>query len=192
LFINEDKLDTETTLENVFNSPIVPYLKKDYYVLLNTVKENLDNLVELDIAVKVENILNPYLEAYAFNYKDKMYLYTKDVRTGSSFYQYESVNELINDVRKELDYDLTPFYENKLSKEMKKLRKLEDNEKIIENKLKGVKESIDELLENKELLESNEELRLTYDNLLIYKHQLNKKLGELKAEKTRYKKYLIK
>jgi hypothetical protein len=188
LFINEEKLDTETTLENIFNSPIVPYLKKDYYVLTNTLKENLKSLVELDVAVKVNNILNPYLEAYAFNYKDKIYLYSKDMRTGSSFYQYESVNELITDIKKELDYDLTPFFENKLSKELKKLRSLEDKEKILEKKIKDANNSIDMMKENAELLESDKDMKLTFDNLLIYRHQLQKKLNELKDQKIQFKK----
>lgn len=192
LMINEEKLDTETTLENIFNSPIIPYLKKDYYILLNSLKENLNNVVELDVALKIDNILNPHLEAYAFNYKDKMYLYTKDARTGSSFYQYESVNELIRDVKKELDYDLTPFFENKLSKEMKKLRSLEDKEKVLENKIKDVQDSIDELLNEKELLENDKNLKLTFDNLLLYKHQLNGKLNELKDYRTQYRKYTVK
>lgn len=192
LYINNEKLDTETTLENVFNSPIIPYLKKDYYVLLNTLKENLNNMVELDVAIKVDNILNPYYEAYAFNYKDKMYLYSTDQRTGSSFYQYESVNELIRDIKKELDYDLTPFFENKLSKEMKKLRSLEDKEKVLEGKIKDANESIDELQNVPELLESSKDLKLTFDNLLLYKHQLNEKLNELKNYRTQYRKISLK
>jgi len=156
MFINEEKLDSETTLENVFNSPIIPYLKRDYFMLINTLKENLNNLVELDIALKVTNILNPYLEAYAFNYKDKMYLYNKDIRTGSSFYAYESVNELINDIKKDLDYDLTHFFENKLSKELKQLKTLEDKEKSIELKIKDINEAIDELKNESSLLESDQ------------------------------------
>jgi len=192
LYINEEKLDAETTLENVFNSPIVPYLKKDYYVLLNTLKENLNNMVELDVAIKIDNILNPHYEAYAFNYKDKMYLYSKDMRTGSSFYQYESVNELIRDIKKDLDYDLTPFFENKLSKEMKKLRTLEDKEKVLESKIKDVQDSLDELQNVPELLESSADLKLTFNNLLLYKHQLNGKLNELKNYRTQYRKITLK
>lgn len=192
LLINGDELDAETTLENVFNSPIIPYLKKDYYVLLNTVKENLNNMVELDIALRVDNILNPYLEAYAFNYKDKIYLYSKDKRTGSSFYQYESVNELIQDIKKELDYDLTPFYENKLSKEMKKLRSLEDKEKVLEGKIREVDESINLMKENSNDLKSDKDFKLTFDNLLLFRHQLHKKINEIKDRKTQFKKSLIK
>jgi len=191
LFINEEKLDPETTLENVFNSPIIPYLKRDYFMLINTIKENLNNLVELDISLKVTNILNPYLETYAFNYKDKIYCYNKDIRTGSSFYQYESVNELINDIKKDLDCDLTYFFENKLSKEMKQLKTLEDKEKSIELKIKDVKESIDELKNEHALLESDKNLKLTFDNLLVHKHNLYKELNKIKDEKIQFKKTLI-
>ena len=192
LYINNEKLDSDTSLDNIFNSPIVPYLKKDYFLLLNTLKENIDNIVEFDIALRVDNILNPYLETYAFNYKDKMYLYSNDKRTGSSFYQYESVSELVNDIKKELDYDLTHFYENKLSKEMKKLRGLEDKEKVLESKIKEVKESISELSQESELLEYNKDLKMTFDNLLIYKHQLNEKLNKLRDQKIQYRKHTLK
>lgn len=192
LMINNEKLDMETTLENIFNSPIIPYLKKDYYLLLNTLKENLNNMVELDVCMSVQNIIKPYLEAYVFNYKDKMYFYSKDLRLGSSFYQYESVNELITDVRKELDYDITPFFENKLSKEMKNMRTLEDKEKILENKIREVQDSIDEFLNEKELIENDKNLNLTFNNLLLYKHGLNKELNKLKDFKTQYRKIKIK
>ena len=192
LFINEEKLDAETTLENIFNSPIVPYLKRDYFVLIDTLKENLNKLVELDIALKVTNILNPYLETYVFNYKNNMYSYNKDIRTGSSFYQYESVNELINDVKKELDFDLTYFFENKLSKEMKKLKTLEDKEKLIEGKIRDANEAIEELKAEQALLESDKKLKLTFDNILIHRHNLYKELNEARNEKIQFKKTLVK
>jgi len=192
LFINEEKLDPETTLENVFNSPIIPYLKRDYFMLINTLKENLNNLVELDIALKVTNILNPYLESYVFNYKDKMYKYDKDIRTGSSFYAYESVNELVNDIKKDLDFDLTHFFENKLSKEMKQLKTLEDKEKSIELKIKDLNEAIDELKNEHELMEKDKDLKLTFDNFLVHRHNLYKELNKTKDQKIQFKKSLIK
>jgi hypothetical protein len=191
LFINEEKLDAETSLENIFNSPIIPYLKRDYFLLLNTIKENLNNLVELDIALKITNILNPYLESYAFNYKNKMCLYSRDIRTGSSFYQYESVNELINDVKKDLDYDLTHFYENKLSKEMKQIKTLEDREKSIELDIKDVNEAIDEMKNHQALIERNEDLKLSFDNLLTHRHVLYQELNKTRDQKTQYKKAMI-
>ena len=188
LLINGEKADKETTLENVFNSPLVPYLKRDYYVMLAAVKENLNKFVELDIALRVTNIVQPFLEYYALNYKDKMYLYVKDQRVGSSLYEYNSVNELIHDVQKNLDADLTHFYENKLSKELQYLRKLEDKEQSIQKKIEEVNESIDLLKADEKLLESDEQLKNAFDNLLIYKHQLIKNKNLITNQKTASKK----
>lgn len=192
IYLNNEKADKETTLESLFNSPLVPYLKRDYYVLLEAVKENIDKFMELDIALKVINPVKPQLEAYCFNYKDNLYLYNKDSRTGSAFFKYENATELIRDIEKELDYDVSKFYENKLSKEVKELRKLEDKEKNINIKINDVNESIEMLSEDKELLENSEELRVTMNNLLSYKQQLTKSLNDVKAEKTSAKKSLLK
>lgn len=191
LFINDEKLDSDATLENIFNSPIVPYLRKDYYMIINALKENISNLVELDVAVKVENVLCPYLELYAFNYKDKMYLYHKDTRVGNSFYQYDSVNELVRDVQKELDYDLSYFYENKLSKELKKIRGLEDKEKTVDIKIKEVNEAIDILKEDNVLLETDEKSRTLFNNLLLYRDKLYRQRNILTERKDSFKKTFI-
>ena len=191
LYINEEKLDPETTLESIFSSPIIPWLKKDYFMITNTVKENIDKILELDIALRIHNILQPTLECYVFNYQDKMYLYSKDARTGSGFYEYESVTELINDIRKDLDFDVTHFFENKLSKELKKIKTLEDNEKVIESKIKDATNAIDELKYENELLESDSNLKLLFNNLLTHRQNLYVELNQLKDEKTQFKKSLV-
>jgi len=191
LYINEEKLDPETTLESIFSSPIIPWLKKDYFMITNTVKENIDKILELDIALRIHNILQPTLECYVFNYQDKMYLYSKDARTGSGFYEYESVTELINDIRKDLDFDVTHFFENKLSKELKKIKTLEDKEKVIESKIKDATNAIDELKYENELLESDSNLKLLFNNLLTHRQNLYVELNQLKDEKTQFKKSLV-
>lgn len=191
ILLNEEKLDKETTIETLFNSPIIPYLKKDYYNLIESTINNLDKFVELDVALKVSNLLNPFTESVVFNYKDKMYLYNKDQRSGSRFYAYENASEIIRDVQKELDYDLTHFYENKLSKEMKTLRGLEDREQQIDIKLQDVNESINMINENVELLNESKELQLTKSNLLVYKHKLTEQLNNIKSEKTKARKIII-
>lgn len=191
LFINNEKLDDDATLENIFNSPIVPYLRKDYYMIINALKENVSDLVELDVVLKVENVLNPHLELYAFNYKDKMYTYQKDTRVGNSFYQYDSVNELIRDVQKDLDYDLTYFYENKLSKELKQIRGLEDKEKSIDIKIKETNEAIDLLKEENGLLESDSKSMTLFNNLLLYRDKLYKQKNIITERKNNYKKTFI-
>jgi hypothetical protein len=191
LYVNEEKLDPETTLESIFASPIIPYLKKDYFLMVNAVKENISNIIELDIALKVYNMLQPTLECFVFNYKDNMYLYSKDARTGSAFYQFESVSELINEIRKELDFDVTHFFENKLSKEMKKIKTLEDKEKVIEAQIIDNSNAIDELKYEKALLESDKSLKLLFDNLLRMREGLYQELNKIKDEKTQFKKSLV-
>lgn len=183
LFLNEEKADVESNLENIFNSPIIPYLKKDYFMILKAVNENLDKFVDLDVAIKVSNLAKPFLEAVAINYKDSMYLYSVDKRTGSRFYQYESVNTMINDIRKELDYDVTTFFENKLSKELKHLKALEDREQKIENKIKETNEAIDMLKSEGELMKNDKNLKIAFDNLLIVKHNLIKESQKIKNDK---------
>lgn len=192
IFLNGEKLDKETTLETLFNSPVIPYLKRDYYNLIESTINNLKKFVELDVALKVTNLLNPFTESVCFNYKDKMYIYNKDARTGSKFYAYENASELIHDVQKELDYDLTHFYENKLSKELKTLRGLEDREQQIDIKLQDVNESIKMLAENEELMKENKELKLTYNNLLVYKHKLTLEMNDIKSKKSAARKTLLK
>jgi hypothetical protein len=191
LFLNEEKVDKGTSLENVFNSPIIPYVKKDYYLVLNTVKENLDKFVELDIALKNTNILNPFLECYVFNYKDKNYVYSIDKRVGSSFFEYESVNQLITDVQKDLDYDLSNFFENKLSTELKHMKKLEEREQEIEMKIKEVNESIQDLKDVETLMNEDPQLKAAFDNLLIHKHNLTKSLNNVKADRLEARKKMF-
>lgn len=191
MYLNGEKLDKETTLETLFNSPIIPYLKKDYYNLVEATLNNMDKFVELDVALKVSNLLNPFTESVVFNYKDKMYIYNKDNRTGSRFFAYENASELIHDVQKELDYDLSHFYENKLSKELKSLRGLEDKEQQINIKLQDVNESLRMLNENLDLLEESKELKLTHNNLLVYKHKLTTELNQIKENKSQARKTLL-
>jgi hypothetical protein len=85
--------------------------------------------------LRVNNLVNPYLELFAFNYKNTTFVYRVDERYGNSFFKYESALELVNEVRNELNYDLTYFYENKLDKELIVKRKLEDKEREITMKL---------------------------------------------------------
>ena len=124
LFINDDEMNEETTLESVFDSPIIPIVNKNFYPVLLEVSKNLDKFVELDVVKRVNNLINPYLEIFAFNYKNNTYLYRCDERYGNSFFKYESALELVNEVRNELNYDLTYFYENRLDKELIVKRKL--------------------------------------------------------------------
>jgi hypothetical protein len=142
IFINEDKLNDESTLESIFSSPVIPIVNKNFYPLIQEVSKNMDSFVELDVVRRVTNLVNPTLEAFAFNYKNNVYLYRCDERYGYSLFKYESAIELVNDVRNELNFDLTYFYEKKLDKELVSKRKLEDKERQVELKLEDVKFNI--------------------------------------------------
>ena len=191
VFLNEEKLDKETTLENLFNSKIIPWLKKDYYVLSTTAAQNIDKFVDLDIALKLENALHPHLECYVINYQDKMYAYNNDARTGSAFYEYNSASDLINDVQRELDYDLTKFLDNKLSKEVKHLRTLEDKEMEVKESIKQIDEGLALLKEHEELVNEDENLKKTFNNLLLSKHELYENLKLIKEDKIKAKRMII-
>jgi len=190
VFINGEEADKQTTLEDLFNSPIIPMMKKNYYEVIKTVSENLDKIVELDVVQEVNNLTKALTELYVFNYKDKLYLYNVDKRTGSSFFEYDSVTQLIEDVQREMGYDVSPFLENKLSKELKQYRKLEDKEMEIETKIKEVQESLESLEGEGELLTESNELKEAFDNLVIYKEQLMKNLEKVKNQKVTERKKL--
>lgn len=137
-FINDDEMNDETTLESLFSSPVIPIVNKNFYPLLVEVSKNIDSFVELDVVKKISNLINPTLEVFAFNYKNNIFIYRCDERYGNSFFKYDSALELVNEVRNEMNYDLTYFYENKLSKELISKKKLEDKEREITLKLEDV------------------------------------------------------
>jgi hypothetical protein len=180
LFINDDEMNEETTLESLFNSPIVPIVNKNFYPIILEVSQNLDKFVELDVVKKVQNLVNPYLECFAFNYKNNTYLYRVDERYGNSFFKYESAIELVNEVRNELNYDLTYFYENKLSKEIIVKRKLEDKEREISLKLEDVQFNIEKVKNSMQLIGESEVLSTALNNLEKRKSNLETELQGVK------------
>lgn len=165
IYINDDELNKETTLESLFSSPIIPIVNKNFYPVILETSKNLDKFVELDVVKKVSNLVNPHLEAYAFNYKNATYLYRFDERYGASFYKYENAIDLVNEVKNELNFDLTYFYENKLGKEMMTKRKLEDKEREIELKLEDVKFNISKIKTSIEFIGESTVLNQALNNL---------------------------
>lgn len=183
IYINDEEADKETTLEDLFNSPMIPMMKKNLYLIVKSVADNLDKIVELDVVTKITNLAKPLTELYLFNYKSKLYLYSIDKRTGSSFFEYDSVTQLIEDVQRDMGYDVSDFVSNKLSKELKQYKKLEDKEKEIESKIKEVQESLESLESEKELLAESADLRNAFDDLILYKQELVNNLNRVKNAK---------
>jgi hypothetical protein len=179
-FINDDEMNQETTLESLFSSPIVPIVNKNFYPILLEVNKNLDKFVELDVVKRVNNLINPYLELFAFNYKNTSFVYRCDERYGNSFFKYESAIELVNEVRNELNYDLTYFFENKLSKEVIVKRKLEDKEREISLKLEDVSFNIDKVKGSIQMIGESEVLTTALKNLEKRKGNLDSELQAIK------------
>jgi hypothetical protein len=180
VFVNDDEMNEETTLESLFNSPIIPIVNKNFYPILLEVSSNLDKFVELDVVKRVNNLINPYLECFAFNYKNATFLYRCDERYGNSFFKYESALELVNEVRNELNYDLTYFFENKLGKELIVKRKLEDKEREITLKLEDVNFNIDKLKGSMKMIGESEVLTTALSNLEKRKTSLDSELNGVK------------
>jgi len=180
LYINDDELNSETTLESLFNSPIVPIVNKNFYPILLETSKNLDKFVELDVVKRVNNLVNPYLELFAFNYKNNTFVYRCDERYGNSFFKYESALELVNEVRNELNYDLTYFFENKLNKELVVKRKLEDKEREITLKLEDVQFNIEKIKGSLQMIGESEVLTTALANLEKRKTSLDSELLAIK------------
>ena len=180
LYINDDEMSQDTTLETLFSSPIVPIVNKNFYPILLEVSKNLDKFVELDVVKKVNNLVNPFLEVYAFNYKNNVFIYRCDERYGNSFFKYESALELVNEVRNELNYDLTYFYENKLNKELIVKRKLEDKEREITLKLEDVNFNIEKVKGSIKMIGESEVLSTALKNLAKRKSNLDFELQAIK------------
>ena len=172
IYINDDEMNKETTLESLFSSPIIPIVNKNFYPIILEASKNLNKFVELDVVKRVSNLVNPFLECYAFNYKNATYLYRCDERYGNSFYKYESALELVNEVRNELNFDLTFFYENKLGKELITKRKLEDKEREITLKLEDLKFNIDRVESSIKYIGESATLKQALNNLKKRKAEL--------------------
>jgi hypothetical protein len=180
IYINDDEMNKETTLESLFSSPIIPIVNKQFYPILLETSNNLSKFVEMDVVKRVNNLINPYLEVFAFNYKNATFLYRCDERYGNSFFKYESALELVNEVRNELNYDLTFFYENKLGKELISKRKLEDKEREIVLKLEDVQFNIEKVKGSIKMIGESKALNIALTNLEKRRSNLD---FELKAVK---------
>lgn len=180
IYINDDQMNDETTLESVFNSPVVPIINKNFYPMILEVSKNLDSFVELDVVKRVSNLINPTLEAYVFNYKDNTFLYRCDERYGFSFFKYESALELVNEVRNELNCDLTYFFETKLDKELIVKRKLEDKEREVTLKLEDVNFNIQKVKTSIEMMGDSEILNEALKNLEKRSEKLQLEVNSIK------------
>jgi len=183
--LNESEADKATTLESLFNSPVVPLLAKGFYPILVETFNHLDKFVIVNTVKKVTNILNSTYECYVFNFEGKISQYRVDKRLGSSYYTYENAMPLIENVIHELGADLTFFYQDQLSEESKAKIEIENKEKAVTEKLNDVEAGILAIKESGESLTDNKALETLYNSLLGRKHKLNEELKTIKKDKVK-------
>jgi len=183
LFINEDELNGESTLESVFSSPVIPIVNKNFYPIILEVSNNMGSFVELDVVKRVSNLINPTLEVFAFNFKDNIFLYRCDERYGHSFFKYDSAIELVNEVKNELNCDLTYFFEDKMGKETMSRRRLEDKEREITLKLEDVNFNISKIKGSIQLIGGTNVLNSALRNLQKRKENLDSEILAIKEVK---------
>lgn len=184
ILLNGNEKEASTTLETLFNSPIVPFMGKGFYPILNETFNNLDKFMKIDTVKRVYNIVNPAYECYVFNYNNKISQYRLDRHMGNSYYTYENAMPLIENVLHELGADLTFFYEDLLSEETKLLVNLESEEKQLLEKITDVDNAILTIkYEGDNVIKENKIVEKLYNNLLGKKHKLAEELKVIKNKK---------
>jgi len=184
IYLNESENDKGTTLETLFNSPIVPFMGKAFYPILNETFNNLDKFMKIDTVKHIYNIANSAFECFVFNYKGKISQYRIDHRSGSSFYTYENAMPLIENVMHELGADLTFFYEDLLSEELKTKVNLENQEKQLIEKLTDIENAIINIKNESQILKENKQIQTVYNSLLSKKHKISEELKIVKNKKS--------
>lgn len=183
IYLNESENDKGTTLETLFNSPIIPFMGKAYYPILNETFNNLDKFLNVDAVKHIYNLANTSFECYVFNYKGKISQYRVDHRMGSSFYAYENAMPLIENVMHELGADLTFFFEDLLSEEIKSRVKLENQEKQLLEKLTDIENAIINIKNESQILKENVAIQGVYNSLLSKKHKISEEIKVIKNKK---------
>lgn len=183
IYLNESEADKTTTLETLFNSPVIPFMGKAYYPILNETYNNLDKFMLIDSVKRVSNIINTAFECYVFNFNNKISQYRIDRYCGNSYYTFENAMPLIENVMHELGADLTFFYESLLSNELKSKIKLENEEKSVLEKIEDVNNAILKLKDETQLINENKIINNLYNSLLTKKHILSEQLKTIKNKK---------
>lgn len=182
IYINDNVKEVETTLETLFNSPVVPFESKGFYPVISETFTNLDKFANITAAKYVWNPTNTAFESIVFNFEGKFYQ-KRNGRSGSNFLKFENALPLIESIKQELGADITYFFEDVLTDEIKNKIKLEDQIKELTESINKIEESIYLIKEEKEILEEEESVKKLYQSLLVRKHKLTEKL---KVTKNKY------
>ena len=186
LYLNESETDKGTTLETLFNSPVIPFMGKAFYPIISEAINNVKLFMNLDSVKSVHNIMNSTYECFVFNYKESMYQYRIDKYSGNSYWKYENAMPLIENVMHELGCDLTFFYENQLTEELKTKIELEKQEKVLLEKLADINGGLEMIKNDGDSLKEDRVVLSLYNTLLAKQAKANKDLKAVRNEKAKF------
>lgn len=186
LFLNESETDKGTTLETLFNSPVIPFMGKAFYPIIAEAVNNIKLFMNLDSVKRVHNIMNSTYECFVFNYKESMYQYRIDKYSGNSYWKYDNAMPLIENVMHELGCDLTFFYENQLTEELKTKIELEKQEKVLLEKLADIDGSIELIKNEGNILKEDAVVASLYNTLMSKRYKANTALKAVRNEKAKF------
>lgn len=188
MYLDSQELEKETTLESLFNSPVIPFGGKAQYLIIAETLDNYKKFVVLDNVKRVSNIINSASESFIFNHSDKIYQYNVDKFAGSNAKEWPSAGAVIENVMHEFGVDVTFFYENLLSDEMKLKNEIEKRELKIQESLTNVETAIlkikDQSIEDTTLLE-NVSVKKMYNDLLSTRHKLSEEVKSLRNKRSK-------
>ncbi len=188
LYLDSQETEKETTLESLFNSAIIPFGGRGMYPIIAETLDSIKKFVILDTVKKVSNIVNSAYECYVFNHQGNIYQYSVDKFAGSNTKEWPNAQSIIENVMHDLGVDITYFYENLLSEELKLKVELEKQEMKIQENLSNIETAIlkikDQSIEDKALLE-NTSIKKMHNDLLATRHKLAEELKAVRNKKNK-------
>lgn len=182
IYLNDELVEKETTLESIFESPLVHYMQKGMYPIVLETYNSIDKFHQMDNVTLITVHSRPDLYVYAVDLKENVYCYNCS-RLGQHLYGYTAVTELLEDVQSETGFNISYMFEDRLPDEIRNIRELEDQERMIQLDIRECQEAIEEIQHNINLMEVSPELNEAYDQLQIKKLDLEKQLKEVRFKK---------
>lgn len=186
ILLNGDVAEEETTLESIYNSPVISLLGKSYYPMMAECLANLKSFVLLDTVKKASNVMNKRYECYLFNHEGQIYQYRIDSYQGNSIHKFESALAIVENVLHELGVDSTYFFESLLSDDLKKKVELDRKEVKLTEKLTNVEDAILKIKDQKKDILENKSIKLLHNSLLSERHRISEELKSVKNSKSKF------
>jgi hypothetical protein len=179
MLLNGEVADTETTLESVYQSGLIPIVNAGLLSIIKEASANMKKFMNIDIARKVYNIGNPLSEAIIFNYNEKMYVFFRNESFGNDLYVQDSAVDLYDEMKGKFGADVYEFLQDKFPVEIQEKKKLEKEEIFLTEQVSEIDENISRL-EETQMLGENPDLATAHKALLDKRSEVLQKLQDVK------------